>query len=423
MGDGDKAAVNYEQVKALARELGANTEDLIVLTSGNDPFYAGSDTQLAMAQWFSGVWEAKGFVGRGGVHLRRAHYQMLGNLKHDGSTYENDRNCWEYLISASRYARILGLVDPEDIIDRRNPEPYIFLNRPENEEEIGFEARTAEMTLPEISADLLFDLEWDLRDPSLTPKGYDYHPFHQPYHVEVWAEKSTMNDVLEPVCSRLSTNLVTGLGYMTITSVVALLRRIEETEKPARILYISDLDRAGRRMPISVARQCEFWLREYLPEADIRLEPIVLTDEQVEEYGLSETAMTDEETGEEKVELDALESLRPGELGRIVTENIERFRDERLRRRFEQTRVEAREVLKDALEEEVGEELAELEEIREEARPIVEHYQERVEELAEEMEDELEPLRVKLEGVRQSHPGKRFKPGARFACPPRSRGG
>jgi hypothetical protein len=39
----------------------------------------------------------------------------------------------------------------------------------------------------------------------------------QPYHVEVWAEKTTMNDILVPLCSSLGTNYVSGAGYQSIT--------------------------------------------------------------------------------------------------------------------------------------------------------------------------------------------------------------
>jgi hypothetical protein len=394
--------VDYRRLKALAAELGVKPEAVIALARQHDPFYVGTDRQLAMAEWFAEIWQEKGFTGRGGVHLRRAHYQLLGNAKHDGKQYANDVTNFNYLVDASKYARYLGLVDPEDIIDRRNPEPHIFLNRPEDEEEIGFESYTSEMVLPVISTNLLDALDEYLESPFLAPKGYDYHPFHQPYHVEVWAEKSTMNDVLSPVCERQSTNLVTGLGYLSITAIVALLRRIEHIGKPTRILYVSDMDKAGKNMPVQVGRQCEFWIKKYLPDADIRLEPIVLTPEQVEEHNLGRMAITDEETGEEKIELDALEGLVPGELAKIVAGNIKRFRDEGLRRKFWQAELDAREALAEALEEELGDELATLEEIREDARPIVQRYQRLLERIAHRMERELRGVEARLEGVRQS---------------------
>ena len=49
----------------------------------------------------------------------------------------------------------------------------------------------------------------------------------QRYLVEVWCEKSTMNDILEPICRQQQTNLVTGLGELSITRVNELVHRIE----------------------------------------------------------------------------------------------------------------------------------------------------------------------------------------------------
>jgi hypothetical protein len=39
----------------------------------------------------------------------------------------------------------------------------------------------------------------------------------QRYHVEVVCEKSTMNDVLIPLCERYGMNLQTGAGELSIT--------------------------------------------------------------------------------------------------------------------------------------------------------------------------------------------------------------
>jgi hypothetical protein len=90
----------YEWIKSLANELGANLEDVTVLERNNDPFYVGSEQHVVIGRWFAQAWSEKGFAGRGGVHLRRAHYQLLGSAtKHDGTPYENTYNDWQYLLS------------------------------------------------------------------------------------------------------------------------------------------------------------------------------------------------------------------------------------------------------------------------------------------------------------------------------------
>src|SRR5215216_718396 len=155
MAMGANGSSSYDKLKKLSRETGANRDDLIALTSDNDPFYIGTDLQHEMGEWFKGEWRERGFLGRGGVHLRRAHYQMLGTTKHNGEIYENDTASWKYLLKVSKFARILGYVNPEDIIDRRNPEPHVYFYRPEEAQEKGFEAHIAELNLPTPDTDLL----------------------------------------------------------------------------------------------------------------------------------------------------------------------------------------------------------------------------------------------------------------------------
>ena len=91
---------------------------MLVLSQQNDPFYAGNGAEGDKARWFAEHWERFGYGS--GVHLRRVHYRIVseGNiLKPDGELYENNSRCWEYMQGASRQARYLGLVDPEEIVD------------------------------------------------------------------------------------------------------------------------------------------------------------------------------------------------------------------------------------------------------------------------------------------------------------------
>jgi hypothetical protein len=402
-------AMKHEEIKRLAREIGADVADVIALSDDNDPNYIGTPGHWEKARWFAALWEARGFRGRGGVHLRRFHYQILGAPKHDGTRYENTHADWQYLLSASRYARILTdengepLVDPEDIIDRRNPEPRIFLQRPSwHTDEPEFEVETAPMELPSVAFDLVGMLDESLKPPEAETWGYLYDDFYQPYHIEVWAEKSTMNDVLDPVCRSYHVNLVTGLGFMTFPAIVAMLRRIAQTGKPARILYISDADKPGKQMPVQVGTQTRFWMDRYLPDADIRLQPIVLTPEQIEKFNLSELAIEDEDTGEMKIELDALESLHPGALGNIVTREIRARRDASLRERFREARDEANAAVEQAMEDELGDELAKLGDIRNEARATMGRYQRLLARLSARMQRELGDLPTRLEETRHA---------------------
>lgn len=328
-------ALDYADIKRMAREGGGRVDDLLALARQNDPFYVGTPADLAQAQWFADLWEAAGFTDGG--HLRRLHYRCVsqeGLMQPNGKPYENTEGCWGYLCQASKAARYLGLVDFAEVVDHKNPDPHLHL-WPQAEGNARFE-----VVVPEL-ADPSFFTNWRLE------AGDWQHGFNpatvQPYHLEVWCEKSTMNDALLPMCGRYHANFVTGEGEMSITAAWDLMGRLRESGKPARIFYISDFDPAGQSIPRAVARKVEWMASHTGLETEVKLCALVLTPEQVAEYGLprtpnkkgenakSESAKRavqaraeafEEKHGEGAVELDALEALHPGELGRIVREAL-----------------------------------------------------------------------------------------------------
>jgi len=423
--------LNYQEIKALAKRVGCTVPDLLVLARGNDPFYIGTPTHVAQAEWFAGLWEA--FGNPTGVHLRRLHYRIVGLKEppqmHDGRPYLNTEGCWEYLNYASKYARILGFVDPKALVDRRNPMPRIYFQRDswmeEDYSEVGWEhdwdsGAPSSWELPGIHTNLAEGLE-DITPPTLTPTGYEYEDLLQPYHVEVWAEKSTMNDVLMPLCRLTATNLVTGVGYLSITAIINLLEeRVRVLEKPCRILYVSDFDPSGANMPFAVSRQIQYWLEHYETDADIRLEQVILTAEQADYYDLTPIPIKDSDLakigfearhGENSArELDALEVEHPGELRRLLEEKIEGFRDEDMPSKVALAGEEAEEVLADVLEEATDGALEDLADIKSEAVQVYDRYRERLEALSAELEEEIAPLRSRLEDVRLSHTGRARRP-------------
>lgn len=312
------ARYNYETIKTLAKDIGCKITDLIALAPQNDPFYTGTTGDIDKAQWFAGIWQKAGYSN--GVHLRRVHYWCVsqdGLTMHDGQPYQNTDKCWKYLTQCSKMARYLGLVDIADVADHKNPDPVINArfwldNDPEYE-----------INIPELS------------DPEIDIYGI-YEDYAQPYHLEVWCEKSTMNDVLEPVCRRYGANLATFEGEVSITACYQLIRRIEAGNKPVRIFYISDFDPAGNSMPVATARKVEYMLNKYGLTNDVKLKPVVLTAEQVTTYRLPRTPIKESEKraasfenafGTGAVELDALEALHPGQLAQIVTRAVSPYYD------------------------------------------------------------------------------------------------
>lgn len=305
----------YQAIKDLAKEHNLNIKDLLVLAPQNDPFYAGSPTDCAQAHWFKNVWDAAGY--RSGVHLRRAHYWSVSQLAlelHNGRPYENTDTCWKYTCQAAKMARYLGLVQVEAIADNKNPPPAVLT-------EYGGLELSYEIAIP------------DLSRPQVSLFGMGV-PDIQPYHLEVWVEKSTMNDVLEPVCERYEANLVTFEGEVSITACSDLVRRVQAAGKPARVFYISDFDPAGRSMPTATSRKVEWMRHHFGTEEHIKVQSIALTLEQVRTYRLPRTPIKDTEKragkfedtfGSGAVELDALEALHPGVLASIVEEALDPF--------------------------------------------------------------------------------------------------
>lgn len=346
--------MNYDTIKALAKEHKISAKDLLALAPGNDPFYVGQPSQKEWAQWFSHLWQHLG-LGTG-VHLRRIHYQIVSQdpplVTPSGHLYQNTDNDWNTLNTASKWARYLGLIAIDAFVDRRNPEPilndgFAFGNN-QTTPETGIYGQwdDSNYRLPQVPE--LPKLPETL--PALPDFGVSgYEDIQQPFLIEIWAEKTTMNDVLEPLCRRYKANLITGAGELSITAVSkGFFSRLRKANKPARILYISDFDPAGIGMPISVARKIEFELYRQDSTTDIKLEPIVLTPAQIAKFRLPRVPVKDSDKrkdnfqnayGEGQVELDALEALYPGELAKIVETEILKYYDPTLQRRA--NRVEA----------------------------------------------------------------------------------
>jgi hypothetical protein len=262
------------------------------------------------------MWEQE-YKGKTGIHLRRVHYQLdaIGFLKPDGMPYTNPGD-WELLLNASKWARILGLVPVDAFEDHRNPEPH------------PLNWRDAGKRVPAISK-WLITWAWEL--PSLSSSNWSLDPprvdgyapddyLDRAYLLEVWIEKSTMDDILVPLCEELGVRLVPSAGFQSLTNAVRLLQRVCETQKPARIFYISDHDKAGRQMPVAVARQIEFWRKDY-PQSDVKLSVLALTKEQIAGCKLPVNKKG-------ATELDALEAIVPGELESIVRRAIKPYLDD-----------------------------------------------------------------------------------------------
>jgi len=365
---------DYHHIKRLAESAGRSIKDLLALSPKNDPFYAGTAAQVDRGRWFAEQYQRAGYSVTRVPHLRRVHYWIVSQeqpvVMPNGRIYENTHTCWEYLMEASKSARYLGYISLTGIQDNKNPEPTTFATYLYN---IPLEY---EIDIPDLSV------------PAVKLYGlYDAHV--QPYHLELWCEKSTMNDVLIPVCQRYGANLVTFEGEVSITSVmVSLMRRIIASKgKPTRIFYISDFDPAGNSMPVAMARKLEYALLAGEHQFDVRVRPLALTLEQVQQYRLPRTPIKETEKragkfeeafGSGAVELDALEALYPGRLAQIVDAALKTYYSQTARR-------------------EVSQAIADLQSRVEEAvAAVTAKYQEEIEAL-QEMQEELAEIDIDVD--------------------------
>lgn len=334
---------DYEGLRRIAYREDRSVDSLIVLAPTNDPFYSGRPAGQEGGRWFAEQWKKHG-IGYG-VHLRRLHYLFMSTsvLMRNGTPYQNNNDCWQGMLQDSKAARYLHLVPTSAIVDRRNAEAIT------NHKVTG-------VPFVDVDSEDFDPLPDDMPDP---PRASLYLPEPaQRYQVEIWAEKTTMNDILEPLVERYGINLVTGMGELSITACNLFIDRAKLDGRPVRILYVSDGDKAGRGMPVSVARKIEFMIYDGNRDLDVQVRPVVLTEEQIEHYNLPRD-------DEGRTELDALEALHPGELEKILEREIARYYDNTLAKRIKAKAKPVRTML-DNFNEEIHAQFADqIEEVRE----------------------------------------------------------
>lgn len=354
-GESFDAPRGPEEMKQAGRQLGYTIDQLTAISSSLDPFYTGGPTDERDTSWFKSVWDR--FV-TAATYVRRLHYKVLSvrMAASDGEPYENTEGHANGLYKAASKARDLGLIDPFALDDHRNPPPIINRYPRPYQEEPGWD-----WTEPEpwdVPVDDVYELARlePFRVGRVTTDGYGYDDDDQPVLVEVWIEKTTMDDVLIPLCASLDVNLVRFGGFGSEIAMAKLLQRVNRHGKPARILYISDFDPAGDAMHVAIARNIEFYRPTLAPGSDIALQRIMLTREQIDRYELPRVPIKETDVRKAKfeavngagaVELDALEALYPGEMRTIVRAAIEPYIDPSLRRRLADAGTDAYDIARD----------------------------------------------------------------------------
>jgi hypothetical protein len=439
-----------DQVKA---ETGRPKGELTLSSTKRDPLNAGATAlRHRVAAWGALLWKHAVASRRDdAIHGRGVHYVTVStgvtvpspNPESDDNPrgtewteYANTQQCYEYLADALKNARVLGYIPQTGIIDEKNtqyeyrtrsgehtlpdddrlntrsfraittPSPPSFsasARRKWGEDASGFNP-------PDTYADLAVEV---LTSQLMKPVDIDAEA-EQPYHVEVWSEKSLPSEVRSTVKRAGAGAVVEGEGCMSLTQAFEFGERVERVGKPAVVLYLADFDPAGDDMPAQAANKFE-WLVQNpqvgLPER-VYVERAALTAAQVAEHDLPRQPLDvdeaadryaariedfEERHGAGATELNALEA----DLDlyqRIVRDAVEQYRDPDLHRKAREARDEyedaCEQAIRDAVDEAgVAERLDELGDWLQRARDVAAEYEEAVGELHEDMSADLDELK------------------------------
>jgi hypothetical protein len=276
---------------------------------------------------------------------------------------------------------------------------------------------------PEVEIGLGATIEVNVPDlEDIKPTVYlDNFKARQKYHLVLFGEKQSINEVAAPLCRQYKADIYLPSGELTDSQLHTMAKIGAADGRPMIVFTVSDFDPSGRQMAVSIGRKLQA-LRDLLyPDLEFEVIPIALTEEQVRQLDLPSTPLKPTEAradrwrlehggrlvqgtidakgklsadavvegGLEQTEIDALATLKPRELRKIMVDAFDRYFDHTLDERAEEVattwREEAQEVLDGAIDEdmiaalhaEAEEKLAgireEIEKINEQLRASTDH--------------------------------------------------
>jgi len=314
--------MSRQQMISEAKRMGIGLTDAKVLSI--DPYFVGNDKEIEAAKWAAGLWDRVMAKRKKALHLRGFHYAVMSlqTVKPDGKIYahEDPAADWGMLTYSCQMARYLGIGTWENLVDFKHPDPNDY-NVYEVNSGLENEGNTDVVASFEGAVENFVD-NFISQIVKSSPRYAD--SYYQTYHTEVWCEKGSMGFVIKPMCQKYHACYQSLVGQASVEKASMSCRRAlkaAQAGKKVRIFYIADADRYGRSMIPAVARKIEFFTQS--ENIDIKLTRICLTDEQIEEYKLPRTPKKDEWM----VELDALEAIHPGALGKIIENALKPYWD------------------------------------------------------------------------------------------------
>jgi hypothetical protein len=376
--------------------------DLLPLTPKNDIGYL-RPSEIEAAEWIADIYEKE---GEPEIHPRGLHYQLLGKgyERRNGEPYRNSDECWAEVKQSLKWARVLGLVDSDNIRDDSTNEPiYGAFDDPDNADTFrttgatgraadGVQTRAFEEAVSRSRVHDGFQsarIQTTLKAATLTHSDYetfvdaaitalvdyafsevDYDlAAHQPYYVELWAEKGGV--IPEEIADEYGATIRSKKGELSLSMCEEAINVAEQRGQDLVVITITDHDPKGADMPKAAGRKLE--ILSAMSDADIDVEVVhgALTADQVHEYelpgepaktprGLDEgnTGAKGYEThkelfrdaaGQHPVEIRAFRSNYPAAFESAIERLVTKFYDDDLDAHLETAIEEAREEARDRL--------------------------------------------------------------------------
>lgn len=149
----------------------------------------------------------------------------------------------------------------------------------------------------------------------------------QPHHIELFAEKLTVQRILQPVAAEYTLPLTIGRGYCSFPAIKKIADRHAESGKSALIIVAaSDHDTDGEMIVDAIWKS----LRDDFQISDVRLVKAAITPSQVESYSLHPSCEAKATSANFKrfaslhgTDAYELEALKPNQLQDCVREAID----------------------------------------------------------------------------------------------------
>jgi hypothetical protein len=216
----------------------------------------------------------------------------------------------------------------------------------------------------------------------------------QAYHFVIFGEKSSLEDIVDPIAREYEADLYLPTGEISDTLIYMIARDAAADGRPLVLFTLSDCDPSGHQMPVSIARKLQAFRDLFFPGLEFEVVPIALTPEQVKAHGLPETPLKpgekrasrwQEAFGVDQTEIDALTTpTRAPTLRGIIRQALKPYFDPTLRRRVTMAEGEWRRAAQAALSDGIdGDRLASIEV---QASPMLSRFREQVDRINDDLQ-------------------------------------